>query len=292
MAVCGTSTTFEEARDPCIGLLVIVLALFIKRPELHNIRSGTVALTTGLAAIISLFISLNATILDSPTPDLSFWLAIPLFVMDYRTIPASSSPRRDTLLYSGFVVAFACLATILTHLTNSLLIVESDVSLASIGTPTTWYKPLTLRQYALPGHLSQIVTTCAFFVPTAILCFAWYLSGTFERLIARRFVPLHFCIVFCTVVSIGLVPIIKVTPWWPTPASEPPRLDNQSIWSIALTLKRHIINGELQELKFGKVQWEWLKYYGFYILIGEAVRLLLPSMHDTSEKRLEWRDAM
>ena len=40
-AVCGSSTFYENARDPCITLLIILLALVVSRPDMYHLLRQT-----------------------------------------------------------------------------------------------------------------------------------------------------------------------------------------------------------------------------------------------------------
>lgn len=48
-AVCGTSTIYDEARDPCLGLLALLIALLVHKSDIHRIAGGTVLSIYGIA---------------------------------------------------------------------------------------------------------------------------------------------------------------------------------------------------------------------------------------------------
>ena len=84
-ATCGAPMTWKEARDPCIGLLVLVMVLFLDNPNVHSFYRSTLLQVVRLAAAILLLFTTFAWIMNNATTDLAAWLALPLFGADIKT---------------------------------------------------------------------------------------------------------------------------------------------------------------------------------------------------------------
>ena len=230
LAVCSSSTFYEDARDPCIALVTILLALSANRPDMRHMSIGKFANVVSMAAALQLYLRTSTVSLEDAVPfsacivgaglifeelmDRCFASAVAMGLLSehYRKICGCAYWVRNVCLYA----AFAGTSAVTIHYAIQIMRVLSSRSpyanplLYGFKGHYRYTKPVNHEPLPIQLQLVTVAPLGHIVVPTTLVALAICCGQVRRRFFGQEYMRLSSKGIFvCWYCGISIVDLIS-----------------------------------------------------------------------------------